>query len=318
MTSSTLVVLSHLGDADEIRLPVDLRRQVEVARIPGTGPLPTDLAGEVLFTLGHGLPSLGEAVGLGVRWIHLAGTGIDKFPLAAIPDDVVVTNSRGASAVPISEWTLAMMLAFEKRLPESWVHEPKTAAERFSAEPLGTLHGRTLSLIGFGAIGNAIAKRAAPFGMRVKAMRRTPRPSGVADVELVTSLDDLLHDADHVVVAAPLTSSTEGMVDRHAFSAMKPGVHLVNIARGAIVVDEALHDALDDGTVALASLDAVDPEPPPEDHWVLHHPRVRFSPHISWSAPDAIDVIHRLFAENLARYLAGEPLRGVVDREGGY
>jgi phosphoglycerate dehydrogenase-like enzyme len=137
-------------------------------------------------------------------------------------------------------------------------------------------------------------------------------------VEQVTSLPDLLRDADHVVIAAPLTAETDKLVDAVAFGQMKAGVHLVNIARGGIVDQEALRAALDDGTVAMASLDAVDPEPLPEGHWMYTHEKVRLSPHISWSVPDAFSVIHRHFSDNLRRFVDGEPLHGLVDREARY
>jgi phosphoglycerate dehydrogenase-like enzyme len=99
---------------------------------------------------------------------------------------------------------------------------------------------------------------------------------------------------------------------------MKPGVHLVNVARGSLVDQDALHAALDDGRVALASLDAVDPEPLPDGHWMYAHPRVRLSPHVSWSMPGAADVLLDAFLDNLRRWRAGEPLSGVVDRAAGY
>ena len=102
------------------------------------------------------------------------------------------------------------------------------------------------------------------------------------------------------------------------FAAVKPGVHLVNIARGSLVDQDALRDALDAGRVAMASLDAVDPEPLPAGHWMYEHPKVRLSPHISWSMPGASDILVRTFVENVRRYQAGQPLEGVVDVDAGY
>jgi phosphoglycerate dehydrogenase-like enzyme len=315
---SPVTVLSHLGDADAIGLPSDLRRRVEVMRVSGRTPPGPDLSGEVLFTLAHRVDTLEALLGCGVRWVHLAGTGIDKFPVEVVPDDIALTNSRGASAVPISEWTLAVMLAHEKRLPESWVHEPVDDVTRFSGPPLGSLHGRTLALLGLGGIGRAIAERALPFGMRVRALRRTERPSPVPGVEVVGTITELVAGADHLVIAAPHTPETDRLLGDEVFRSMKPGVHLVNIARGRIVDENALRRALDDGTVARASLDAVDPEPLPSGHWLYEHPSVRVSPHISWSSPDAFTVMHQHFTDNLRRYLDGEELAGVVDREARY
>jgi phosphoglycerate dehydrogenase-like enzyme len=108
------------------------------------------------------------------------------------------------------------------------------------------------------------------------------------------------------------------LIDADAFSMMKPGVHLVNIARGSLIDQDALRDALESDVVAAASLDTVTPEPLPEGHWMYTHPKVRLSPHISWSMPEALDGLLALFIENLGRYERGEPLLGLVDVRAGY
>src|SRR5207248_6778376 len=132
-------------------------------------------------------------------------------------------------------------------------------------------------------------------------------------VTMVTSLEVLLEGAEHLVVAAPYTPRTHHMLDAAAFERVRPGVHLVNIARGGLIDQDALRAALDDGRVAMASLDTVDPEPLPAGHWMYTHPRVRLSPHVSWSSPEGYRRIFELFLENLGRYLRGEPPQGVVD-----
>jgi phosphoglycerate dehydrogenase-like enzyme len=282
--------------------------------IPQRGPLPQDLTGEVLLTLTLGTPNLAEVLERGVRWVHAYGTGVDSFPFELLKG-IPLSCSRGASAPAISEWVIAVMLAAEKRLPQSWISEPP---ERWNLAELGSLDGRTLGLVGFGGIAQAVARRALPFGMRVRALRRTRAPSPVEEVEIVTSLEALLADADHVVIAAPETPATRHLFDDAAFAALKPGAHLVNIARGGLVDQAALRRALDAGTVELASLDCVDPEPLPEGHWLYHHPRVRLSAHISWSAPGAHEGLMVPFVENLGRYRRGEALRYLVDPREGY
>src|SRR3989442_237286 len=117
---------------------------------------------------------------------------------------------------------------------------------------------------------------------------------------------------------ASSTEATRHLFNREVFAAMKPGAHLVNVARGALVDQDALHAALDDGRVAMASLDAVEPEPLPEGHWMYGHPRVRLSPHVSWYMPGAPDLLIDRFIDNLRRWRDGEPLTGVVDRQAGY
>ena len=308
-----LRVLCHLPDAflESVRRELP---QIEIVPIPTEGELPAELEGEVLLTGAWGSPNVAEAVKRGVRWVHAFGTGVDRFPFADL-GACVLTCSRGASAIPISEWVLAAMLAAEKKLPDTWLRK---APEQWNRAELGTLHGKTLALIGIGGIGQAIARRALAFEMRVRALRRTDRPSPVPEVEIVRDLDDLLESADHVVVAAPATNSTRHLLDRAAFARLKPGGHLVNIARGDLVDQDALRAALDGGRVALASLDVTTPEPLPPGHWLYSHPRVRLSPHISWSMPGALDRLLESFIRNVRHYQAGEPLEDRVDTEQGY
>jgi len=288
--------------------------EIELFPVPLEGEIAPDIDGEVLLTLARGSANLGEVVERGVRWIHTIGTGVDRFPLDAVGDRIL-TCSRGGSAVPIAEWVLAMLLAFEKRLPESWVAAPP---EHWSMARLGTLQGKTLGLVGVGGIGAAVAARALPFGMRIRAFRRTAGPSPLPEVEIVGTLEGLLAAADHLVLAAPATPATRHLINATTLSRIKPGVHLVNIARGSLIDQEALRKALDDERVACASLDVVEPEPLPAGHWLYSHPKVRLSPHVSWAMPGAVGRLLDTFVENLQRYLAGEPLEGVVNLEEGY
>ena len=306
-------VLCQLGDDIAARIESAVPG-VEVVVIPTDDELPDGVEGDVLLTLAWGSANLGQVLERGVGWVHTVGTGVDAFPLHVL-NGQTLTCSRGASAVPISEWVLAVMLAFEKHLPDSWV---RTADARWHYAELGGLAGKTLGIVGLGGIGQAVAHRALAFDMHVRALRRTNTPSPVFGVEITAWLPDLLRSADHVVVAAPSTVDTRHMIDADAFKAMKPGVHLVNIARGALIDQDALRAALRDGKVAMASLDAVEPEPLPEGHWIYSHPNVRLSPHISWSMPGAFDVLLDTFIVNLRRYQAGEALAGEVDVTAGY
>jgi phosphoglycerate dehydrogenase-like enzyme len=277
----------------------------------GAGPPPADLRADVLFG-GWGPYSIDYAQR--VDWVHLAGTGVDSFPQEMF-DGRTVTCARGASAIPISEFVLAAMLAFEKHLPETWIDEPP---EHWNFASLGWLNTRTLGLVGLGGIGLAVAERALPFGMEVRAFRRRPEPSPLAGVEVVGSLEELLPVADHLVLAAPATPRTRHLIDAGTLELVKPGVHLVNIARGALVDQDALRVALDDGRVAMATLDTVDPEPLPDGHWLYSHPKVRLSAHVSWASPAGLARTLEIFIDNLSRYAAGEPVLHVVDPDEGY
>ena len=307
-----LRVLSQLPIDRLARVPHELP-DVEVVTISDRDDLPPDLRGDVLVTYTWGAPNIAQVVQRGVRWIHTIGTGVDRFPFDVVGDRVL-TCSRGASAVPIAEWVLAVMLAFEKRLPETWIHEPA----QWRRLQLGGLRGRTLGLLGLGGIGSAVAERALPFGMEVVASRRTSAPSPIAGVELLGSIDDVIARADHLVLALPSTPETRHVIGAASLARVKHGVHLVNVARGTLIDQEVLRVALDDGRVACASLDTADPEPLLEGHWLYTHPRVRLSPHVSWSMPGALEVFVEAFVDNLRRFRTGLPLHGVVDVQRGY
>jgi phosphoglycerate dehydrogenase-like enzyme len=309
------VVLSQLGDADAIRLPVDLRARVEVVPVPPSEPVPRDVRGDVLL-MSFGNDAIYDLVERGVSWVHFVGTGIDRFDVPRLARGRVFTNSRGAVEVPISEWVLSVLLLHEKRLENVFIHEPP--ARWPVRTPLGTLYGKQIALLGLGAIGAGIVARALPFGAKVRALRHSSAPSPVAGVELVATFDALIDGADQLVIAAPLTPSTRHILNARAFELAKPGLHVVNIARGELIDQDALRDALDREIVSAASLDAVTPEPLPAGHWLYSHPKVRLSPHISWSWPGAQDAIGRIFADNLRRYLSGQPLANAIDPDRGY
>ncbi len=244
-----------------------------------------------------------------IPWVHVWSTGVERVP-PSVFEGRTVTCSRGASAVPIAEFVLATMLAFEKRVPEVWVTR---RPENWYQGELGGLHGRKLAVYGFGHIGRAVAAHALGFGMSVRGIRRHPGPSPLPGVEMVTELGTLVYGAQHVVIAAPATEATYHAFGDTTFDSMSPGVHLVNIARGSLIDQDALRRALDSGRVARASLDTTDPEPPVDGHWLFTHPSVRLSPHVSWSSPERYTGILQKCIENIRALAAGLPLAGVVD-----
>ena len=287
---------------------------VEFIYVPRQGDIPEDASGDVLLTIPRDYPNLAGLLDRGVEWVHVTSTGIDGFPLELLGHRVM-TCSRGASAIGISEWCLAMMLAFEKDLPAVWMDAPP---ERWFTADLGALYGKTLGLIGLGGIGTAVARRALAFDMKVLAVRRTAALSPLGGVEIPSSVTELLASSDHIVVAAPATAATHRLLDADALAATKPGAHIINIARGDLIDQDALRAALDAGHIARASLDTVDPEPLPEGHWLYDHPQVRLSAHVSWCMPESWDLLMAPFAENLRYRLNGEPLQGIVNPEEGY
>ncbi len=288
--------------------------EVDIVQIPTEGAIENGIEGEILLTYTWGAPNIAEVFERGIKWVHAYGTGVNTFPFDLL-GNLPLTCSRGASAPAISEWVIAALLAFEKQLPESWIEAP---VENWNFAKLGSLQGRKLALIGFGGIAQAIAHRALPFGMRVEALRRTEAKSPVEGVRIVPSMEEVLSGADHVVIAAPETPLTTRFINAAAFGWMKSGVHIVNIARGGLVDQDALKRALDAERIGRATLDCVTPEPLPEDHWMYTHPRVRLSPHISWSAPESHLGLVDTFVENVGRYLRGEQFESLVDPDQGY
>ncbi len=308
---TALRVLSHLGPLPEVAQAVP---GVEIRALDPATPVDDDVSADVLLTLMRGSPNLAAVLDRGVRWVHAIGTGVDAFPLQILGDRVL-TCSRGINAVNVAEWTMTMLLAFEKQLPAQWVQEPPA---QWGTANLGGLAAKTLAIVGFGTIGQAIATRALAFDMTVRASRRRSAPSEIPGVDMVADPLALVSDADHVVLAAPATPATRCLANAAFFAAMKPGAHFVNVARASLVDEPALRDALDRSALTLASIDVSDPEPLPAGHWFYGHPRVRFSPHVSWSGPALWDAALGRFVDNLQRWQQGRPLEGVVDVQEGY
>jgi phosphoglycerate dehydrogenase-like enzyme len=299
-----------VGDA----ILVGLRGSMPESEFVSAGEGAANDRAEVLVTLNDERDAIEAVLTERIRWVHVLGAGVDGFPLEALAGRTV-TCSKGASGPAIAEFVLASMLAFEKGFPETWVHEPPP---EWNVGALGSLAGKTLGIIGLGSIGSEVAKRALAFEMEVLGLRRTDRPSHIPGVTVGSDLDELLERSDHLVLAAPATAATARLLDEETFAKVKPGVHLVNISRGTLIDQDALLGALDDGRVAMASLDVADPEPLPVGHPLYTHPRVHLSPHVSWSSPRTIIRTFEIFADNLTRFRNGAPLRGHVDLEAGY
>ncbi len=236
-----------------------------------------------------------------LRWMQLPSTGVDAYP-DWVFDVPAVSTAPGLNAPAIAEFVLASMLAREKRFPAAWVQ----SRDGWSAPPMGTLRGKTLALAGIGAIGTAVARHALALGMQVVALRRsTSRPmEGVSVVHDIMSLAPL---ADHLVLCLPSTPETQHIVDARFLAACRPGVHIVNVARGTLIDQKALLAALDKDPTATASLDVTDPEPLPAGHALYQHPRVWLSPHVAWNSPDTLPRLLDLFAEQFARFSSGQP-----------
>jgi phosphoglycerate dehydrogenase-like enzyme len=287
----------------------------EAAELPATLP-----GADVLLLWDFLSTALREhwASATALRWVHVAAAGVDA---ALFPElrrsDVVVTNSAGVFDRPVAEFVLAAVLAHDKKMHVSgalqrerrWVHR----------EVAPTAGGRAL-VVGTGGIGRATARLLRAVDVEVRGAGRIGRRDD-PDFGLVVSTDELVDHvgwADHVVLVAPLTPATHHLVGADVLSAMKPGAHLVNVGRGALVDEPALVDGLRTGTPAFATLDVFEEEPLPRDSPLWALPNVAVSAHMCGDVVGWRDRLAELFEDNLGRYVHGATLRNVVDLELGY
>lgn len=248
-----------------------------------------------------------------LQWVHLSSSGIDAYPewFFEAPS---VTTARGSASVAVAEFALAAIFAGAKRFPDVWIDNP----EQWRPSTLRLVGGSVLGIVGFGAIGSELATRALALGLEVIALNRSGAPFEVAGVQRAESLEALFAQADHVVLAAPATADTHHLVNRELLALAKPGLHLINIARGSLIDERALIEALDAGRLGLATLDVSQVEPAPADHPFYSHPRIRLSPHISPSTPELWSNVLNQFTDKLQRFSQGEPLAQPVDIARGY
>jgi len=261
-----------------------------------------------------------------LRWVQSPAVGVGSlmFP-ELLASAVVITSARGIRARAIAEHVIGVTIALARRLPiairaqagHRWAQDELEGA----AAEVRTLQGRRMGIVGLGAIGLELVKIAAPFGFRVTAIRRraaTPPPDGVDEIWAPDRLLDLLAQSDVVVLAAPHTPETRRLIGGRELDRIKRGALLVNIARGKLVDDAALVQALGDGRLGGAALDVFSEEPLPASspYWDL--PNVIITPHTSGAMQDYWTPLVALFAENLRRFEAGGDLLNVVDKVAGY
>jgi phosphoglycerate dehydrogenase-like enzyme len=260
-----------------------------------------------------------------LRWVQSPAVGVGgMLGPALVASAVVLTTARGVRARAIAEHVLGVTIALARQLPlvirrqaaREWaLNEIETSGR------VVTLEGRRMAIVGLGSIGVEVARVAAPFGMRVSAIRRRVQqliPASVEEVLPPERLFDLLARSDVVVLSAPLTADTQHLIDGRALDRIKRGALLVNVGRGKLLDDRAVVAALEDGRLGGAALDVFTKEPLDRDSPYWHLPNVIVTPHVAGSMEDYWTPLVRLFAENLRRFEAGKPLLNVVDKAAGY
>jgi phosphoglycerate dehydrogenase-like enzyme len=314
----------HMGDPEQN----ELRRSV-----PGLDLVVAEGGERVLEEIGDAegyVPGPRDAEVLAsapaLHWVHFMWAGVEGqlFPEARA-SDVVITNSAGVFGPAMADHILALMLAFARRLNictrrsahELWHVE---GARGSVTDGIGELLGATLGIVGYGGIGRELAVRAKGFGMRVLALKRRPG-DGLehADVAMgPDGLDELLAESDYVAVCCALTEETRGLIGTRELSLMKPTAVIANVARGAVIDQDALVEALREGRIAGAGLDVTSPEPLPEDSPLWAMENVIITPHVAGASPLTRGRQFDLLRENVRRFTAGEELLNVVDKELGY
>jgi phosphoglycerate dehydrogenase-like enzyme len=278
----------------------------EVAReLPGS---------EVLILANSGCtPELGAVLhrnGSALKWMHFTTAGLERGIAMGLPVNVIVTHAPGIRANMVAEHALALLLALVRRLPEiareqrghRWSREHITAA-------MTTLEGKTVCIVGLGNIGREVAKKLAAFHARVIAVSRKGAAGGdVAEVFPRSRITDAFAQSDAVVICTMADEESRHLIGASALAALKPGARLVNVARGSLVDEAALIEALRAGTLAGAGLDVQEAEPLPSASPLWDLPDVIVSPHSAGGGSSGYDAHRALFAENLGRYRAGKPL----------
>jgi phosphoglycerate dehydrogenase-like enzyme len=262
-----------------------------------------------------------------LRWIQLVSAGAEHLFEAGISDlDIKVTTVSGIHGPAIAEYSLCMMVMLARRLPQimresaqrQW--RPSRTRTYYGDE----LRGKTLGIVGFGRIGQQVASVSRCLGMEVLGFRRTPVGQGERSSlgeELFSGREGLLRmlpRCDFVVLVAPLTAATRSLIGEAELRAMKPTAHLINVARGRLVDEPVLVRALREGWIAGAALDVFATEPLPADSELWDLPNAIVTPHMAGDFIDYLERAAEVFRENLRRYLAGEPMINVLDKQRGY
>ncbi|MFI0463038.1 D-2-hydroxyacid dehydrogenase [Saccharopolyspora sp. 5N102] len=253
-----------------------------------------------------------------LRWVHAASAGVDRLLFPALQDsDVLLTNSRGVFDRPMAEYVLATVLAFAKDLHTTLRLQDRKQWQHRVTERVA---GKSALVVGTGPIGRAIARQLTAAGLTVSGGGRVGRSDDpdFGDVHASSDLAHVIGAFDYVVLAAPLTEQTKGLVDAEVLAHCRPTARLINVGRGELVVETDLIAALRAGQLGGAALDVFDTEPLPETSPLWEMPNVLVSPHMSGDTIGWVDELVDLFLENLRSYTDGTQLRNVVDKQRGY
>lgn len=248
-----------------------------------------------------------------LRWVLSGSTGVDAYPRWLL-DAPLFSCGRGLAVDTIADYVIAAVFLHSKNLQTVTVNAP----EQWGPMPLGHVVGSTFGLIGYGAIGKGIARRALALGANVIAFRRQLDAGADYGVTLLDTPGDVVAAADHIIIALPATPATSRLIDEAVLSRARPHAHLINISRGSVIDQAALLKALDESRISFATLDVTDPEPLPAAHPFWTHPGVRLTPHLSSFHPLIFEDLLQFTLSNLERFARGEPPEHLVNPVQGY
>lgn len=257
-----------------------------------------------------------------LRWFQQWGAGADW--LQASPDikagDLIITNTSGIHPIQITEHVFAMLLAFARNLPVAYTAQQSQTWHKFGHGDMVELAGKTMLIVGLGAIGERLARVASAFEMRVIGMRRQPEKTveGIDTMLAPGDLHSVLPAVDVVVLTIPLTQATKNFIGARELELMKDSACLINIGRGGTIDEKALDTALGESKFRGVGLDVFEQEPLPETSPLWQHERVIITPHYAGLSPHYDRRAFKIFLANLERYQRGEALMNVVDKSLGY
>jgi D-3-phosphoglycerate dehydrogenase len=249
-----------------------------------------------------------------LRVVGRAGVGVDNIDVAAATArGIVVMNAPDGNTITTAEHTIALLIALARRVPQA--NSSLKAGHWDRKSFIGVeLQGKTLGVVGLGRIGRTVSARARAFGMKIVAFDPFIAPEQARDLEIeLVPLEELFPSADFITVHTPLTPETRGIIGREAFAKMKKGVRVINCARGGLIDESALYEAIKSGTVAGAALDVFSQEPPASDHPLLLLDEVIATPHLGASTAEAQEGVAFTVAEQMRDYLLSGALRGAVN-----
>jgi len=298
--------------------------QLEVVHLPNYDRVTEEIA-DADIAISWSLRGEQIKVAKKLRWIHSTAAAVHQLMTPELrASDVVVTNARDVHGPVVAEHAIALAFALAKRLPQAARHQQQkhwAQHDLWNAQPRPReLSGATITIVGMGGIGRPLAKLAKSLGMRVVGVREHPeRGSEVADAMFgFDSLDEALREADFVVLAVPVTERTHHLMNVARLAQLRPQAYLINVGRGVLIDEDALVQALLQKSFAGAALDVTTKEPLSDDSPLWHMENVFITPHIAGLTERMWERHYVHYTENLRRYLAGEPLLWVVDKERGY